>query len=276
MDETANQKPKSDRLRPTQFLQKRNDGAGKGFVVKRHPINHSPVKPEHLPCPPANLLKYGHDTASFLETGRRDADTLVTALDASGFKLQQSENVLEFGCANGRVMRWLTEWAERGEFWGVDVDSDRIFWCHEHLSPPFRFAVSTTAPGLFFEDHFFSLVYCYSVFTHIDDMFLSWICELRRITRPGGFLFVTIIDERAEQIQNTRNGKLKARREAATAHKQFREQQGDFVTIGRGLQSLVTMRRDYAIEIFSPGFELVRIVENTMGELQTAIVLKRK
>ena len=229
-----------------------------------------------MPCPHGSYLKYGHDEAKYLKTGKRDADTLVNALENAGFNLNQPGNVMEFGCANGRVLRWLTEWADKGEFWGVDIDSERVFWCHENLSPPFNFAVSTTAPRLFFEDHFFSLVYCYSVFTHIDDMFLSWICELRRIIKPGGFLFVTIIDENAERLQNERNRNIKALRNAAPAHQQFRQQQADFVTVGRGVDSLVTMRRQYAIEIFSTGFDMVEIVEKTMGTIQTALVMKRK
>ena len=276
MNDPANQKPKSDRLRPAVFAPKKNVGTEAGFVVNIRPDHHSPGPSENFPCPTGSFLKYGHDEEKFLETGKRDAQTLMTALDAVGCSLPPVGNVLEFGCANGRVMRWLSEWACNAEFWGVDVDSDLVFWCHENLSPPFHFAVSTTAPGLFFEDHFFSLVYCYSVFTHIDDLFLSWICELRRIIKPGGFLFATIIDEHAEERQNERNRTLKTVRQSAAAHQQFRAQQGDFVTVGRGLRSLVTMRRDYAVEIFSPGFEVVSIVENTMGTIQTALVMKRK
>ena len=276
MVDPANQKSKLDRIRPSAFVQRKDLGRDEGFIVKRNPICSSPATSDNLPCPHGSFLKYGHDEAKYLKTGQRDADTLVHALGTAGFNVDQPGNVLEFGWANGRVLRWLTGWADKCEFWGVDIDSELVFWCHENLSPPFNFAVSTTAPRLFFEDHFFSLVYCYSVFTHIDDMFLSWICELRRILKPGGFLFATIIDEHAEQLQNARNSNIAARRHASPAHQQFREQQGDFVTVGRGVESLVTMRREYAEEIFSTGFDVVDIVDNTMGTIQTALVMKRR
>jgi SAM-dependent methyltransferase len=276
VNEPPKQNSKTDSSRPVSIVPKTDLGAGEGFVVKRKSAANAPFLSEKFPCPPVNLLKYGHDESQYLKTGKRDAQALVAALTAAGFDPKQPGNVLEFGCANGRVMRWLTTWAENGEFWGVDVDSDLVFWCHENLCPPCKFAVSTTAPGLFFEDYFFSLVYGYSVFTHIDDLFLSWICELRRIIKPGGYLFVTIIDEHAEQLQFERNRNLKTLRESSVAHQQFLAQQADFVTVGRGLKSLVTMRREYAVDIFSTGFDVVSIVENTMGTIQTALVMRRK
>jgi SAM-dependent methyltransferase len=68
------------------------------------------------------------------------------------------------------------------------------------MSPPFRFATTTTFPHLPFEDNFFDLVYAGSVFTHIADLAESVALELRRILRPGGRLYITIHDEHTMEL----------------------------------------------------------------------------
>jgi SAM-dependent methyltransferase len=54
------------------------------------------------------------------------------------------------------------------------------------------FATGTTAPHVPFEDRTFDLIYCGSVFTHISELAEAWLLELRRILRPGGYVYVTI------------------------------------------------------------------------------------
>jgi SAM-dependent methyltransferase len=52
-------------------------------------------------------------------------------------------------------------------------------------------------PHLPFEDRSFGLIYCGSLFTHIDDLAESWFLELHRILRPGGRLYFSINDRAA-------------------------------------------------------------------------------
>jgi ubiquinone/menaquinone biosynthesis C-methylase UbiE len=51
-------------------------------------------------------------------------------------------------------------------------------------------------PHLPLGDNSFSLVYAFSVFTHIDAFELAWLAELRRILRPGGMAYLTVHTER--------------------------------------------------------------------------------
>src|SRR5688572_19237180 len=101
-------------------------------------------------------------------------------------------DILEFGCGEGRLIRWLEHLAGERESWGTDIDAGLIVWCKQNLSPPFRFITTTTVPHLPFEDRHFGFIYAGSVFTHIDDMADTWFAELRRVLRPGGKLFVTV------------------------------------------------------------------------------------
>jgi SAM-dependent methyltransferase len=80
-----------------------------------------------------------------------------------------------------------------GEFWGVDIKAETIDWCQQHLAP-LNFAATTTYPHLPFEDSYFDLVYACSVFTHIADLPDAWFLELRRVLRPGGYAYLTVID----------------------------------------------------------------------------------
>src|SRR6266851_2869045 len=124
-----------------------------------------------LPMPPQDLWAgYGTTAEYFLNSGNVDVDRMKKILDSSGFRIQDGNRVLDLGCASGRMMRWFDDFADRCEVWGVDISARHVIWCQEHLSPPFNFATVTTAPHLPFEDGYFDLIYCGSVFTHIADL----------------------------------------------------------------------------------------------------------
>jgi ubiquinone/menaquinone biosynthesis C-methylase UbiE len=92
------------------------------------------------------------------------------------------------------MIRWFADLADETEIWGVDIDARHIAWCQENLNPPFNFATTTIEPHLPFKDEYFDLIYCGSIFTHIDDLAYAWLLELKRIARPGGKIYATIHD----------------------------------------------------------------------------------
>jgi ubiquinone/menaquinone biosynthesis C-methylase UbiE len=149
-----------------------------------------------LPMPPQDLwMGYGNSAECFLNSGKIQVGTMKKILESSGFSIKGGNRVLDFGCAAGRMIRWLDEFAEQCEIWGVDVSASHVIWCQQHLTPPFNFATVTTAPHLPFEDGYFDLIYAGSVFTHIADLADSWFLELKRILRPGGRLYITVHDK---------------------------------------------------------------------------------
>lgn len=263
--------------RSLQFIQCPSDANDNGFTFKQlrrtSPDNLDQSK---LPVPEGKHLKYGCTEQQYLRSGRFDSDLIRSSLAKQGVDVQNGPgNILEFGCANARVLRWFSDWSSNGEAWGVDLDAPMILWCHQNLSPPFHFAVSTSAPHLFFEDRFFSLTFCMSIFTHIDDLFLSWIAELRRITAIGGFVYLTINDENAREIQGKRKAPALKIRQRNETFQSFIENEADFCTCGRDTKSLVSVRRSYFIDHVSRYFEVVQIIEGAMANAQTALLLKR-
>lgn len=266
-------------VRQLQFLENQNLEDDSGFHIKKRTIAKAlEIRDQsELPIPEPPFLKYGHSQEKFVETGQRDSQILRDALLQHGVDPEQGPGrILEFGCANARILRWFCDWAKYHEAWGVDLNAAQIFWCHQNLSPPFHFAVSTTAPHLFFEDRFFSLVFCMSVFTHIDDLYLSWICELRRVTQVGGFVYITIHDETTHEIQAARNSPNLKSRMKSNAYQEFLEQNSDFCAVGRDWKSMISFKRDYLLEHMANYFEIAGVFERALSQSQTAILLRRK
>lgn len=145
--------------------------------------------PETLLVPPQHLwLGYGQNAEAYLDSGKRHVEAMRALLSQHGWT--SGGRVLDFGCGAGRMTRWLLADAKIAEIWGTDISAEHITWCKQHLSP-FHFVTTTTLPHLPFEDHTFGLIYAGSVFSHIDDLADAWLLELRRITQPGGFLYLT-------------------------------------------------------------------------------------
>ena len=80
--------------------------------------------------------------------------------------------------------------------WGADIKLRHIEWMRLFLPANLKIFQSTILPHLPIEDNSLSLVTAFSVFTHIDDLELAWLAEVRRILKPGGFFYATIHSER--------------------------------------------------------------------------------
>ena len=153
-----------------------------------------------LPLPPPELWsRWGMTPEEYLREGAADAAGIVAALEEAGVAAAELPRVLDFGCAEGRVLRYFPR-SEGLERWGVDVNADRITWAQQHLSPPLFFATTTTAPHLPFTEGHFDFVYGLSVFTHISELADAWFLELLRILRPGGHIWLTIHDQHSVEF----------------------------------------------------------------------------
>jgi len=152
----------------------------------------------HFPVPPQNLRPgYGSTIEEWLSGGKANTDTMINLVTSDDFLIQEGNRILDLGCQSGRMIRWLANSATKCEIWGVDISARHIVWCQENMSPPLNFATVTTQPHLPFEDRYFDLVYCGSVFTHIDDLSDAWLLEVRRILRKDGRAYITVNDNHA-------------------------------------------------------------------------------
>jgi SAM-dependent methyltransferase len=166
------------------------------YIVPKLSGNRQAVDEHIFPVPPKDLwLGYGVNAAEYLSFGEADVDMMTNIANSSNFSLREGTRVLDLGCGAGRMIRWLDKIAAQCEIWGLDINAPCIKWCQQNLSPPFKFATITTNPHLPFEDKYFDFVYCGSVFTHIDDLADAWLLEIKRITSPGGRVFITVHDK---------------------------------------------------------------------------------
>ena len=179
---------------------------GKLFPLQGHQAYSVTEKPAHrgkaestkdLPAPPTPELRmwYGVSEEDYLAGGARDVDSMLRILERAGANPSALYRVLEVGCAAARMLRHYPFTEGKSELWGTDISAKHIAWCQQHLGPSLFFVTHTTSPHLPFEDNYFDLIFCGSVFTHISDMADAWFLELRRVLRSGGYTYITIHDE---------------------------------------------------------------------------------
>jgi SAM-dependent methyltransferase len=150
-----------------------------------------------LPIPPARLqLKtIGRvDAGYFLDSGAWNASVLRARVAAAGRDVESMDDILDFGCGCGRVVRWWTD-LPRPLLNGCDFDPELVAWCRAHL-PFASFRVNDLEPPLPYEDESFDLVYSISVLTHLPlAIQQAWAKELSRVLKPGGLALVTLMGD---------------------------------------------------------------------------------
>ena len=153
------------------------------------------VAPDGLPIPPPEfhyLVSHNDqlDTSSFFEIGRACADRVVAFLKKQGRDLDDLGAILDFGCGCGRVIRHFHS-LKRARMYGTDYNPRLVDWCRSNLLFA-EFGVNGLSPPLIYGDGSFDLIYAFSVFTHLsEELQLSWIAELSRVLKPGGYLLLT-------------------------------------------------------------------------------------
>jgi SAM-dependent methyltransferase len=100
------------------------------------------------------------------------------------------EAILDWGCGAGRLSRYLSLLSP--SVTGIDIDADNVACCDRTL-PGARFVHIDLMPPTPFADGAFDLVIGLSVLTHLDEPVQdAWLAELRRITRPGALLLLSV------------------------------------------------------------------------------------
>ena len=250
---------------------------GRYAVVRRKTAN---VANDGLPVPPREFWgRWGLSLDSYLESGRRDVRAMLATMVEAGAEEADLVRVLDFGCAEGRMLRFLA--APERELWGVDVNAERIVWAQQYLSPPLRLATTTTAPHLPFADAYFDFVFGVSVFTHIRDLADAWFLEVLRVLRPDGFVYLTIHDEHSVDVLLNRSETAATQREMVDLLRRFDAETGEL----RKDWVYFAMRADPGAEVFYRSDDLVRrwslaakmrLKKQEAIGYQTALVFQRR
>lgn len=168
-----------------------------GDLVSREEVDEY-LKRDHYPIPATVDRENYHGERHFdwWLSGLTDYLLIKRKLGEHGAPLCAGDVVFELGCATGRVLRHFAIQEAQLDCWGADIKLRHIEWMRLFLPPHLRIFQNTILPGLPIEDNSVSLVTAFSVFTHIDELEFAWLAELRRILKPGGFLYATIHSER--------------------------------------------------------------------------------
>ncbi len=148
-----------------------------------------------LPVPPPDLIRRvaGTDNIEWFETvGRRAVDEFGEALALIQRRYEDLHSIYDFGCGCGRVTRWLVRRAGHARLYASDIDREAVTWLQACL-PRVDGRLNDWLPHLPFPNQAFDLVLSLSVFTHLpEDYQDAWLEELRRVTRPGAVLLLTV------------------------------------------------------------------------------------
>ncbi|MCB1006658.1 MAG: class I SAM-dependent methyltransferase [Acidimicrobiales bacterium] len=233
------------------------------------------VADDGLPLPPPDVWELEGD-----RDGAPHFDAMVTALGSAGCTPASCRTVLDFGCGSARLLRCWHGHDDRvlRDLWGVDINATSVQWCRTHLSPHMRFATCTTLPTLPFEDRTFDLVYACSVFTHISELAESWLLELRRILRPGGFAYVTVQDQSYVKAKLAQPASWHWTSAFVHDHAEILGRLGhglEIVSLGRASKdAMVFHDRGALLESWSRYLDVVGYAEHAY-DCQSAVVLRR-
>ncbi len=143
---------------------------------------------------PPPLLRYrvhrAFDAASYVRNGQIIAQALADALHDVGIELCDLD-VLDFACGPGRVICDFQAHTRGCRLYGSDIDAEAIAWAQSHLADVASFSINRANAPSNFADNQFDVIYCVSLFTHLDERSQDeWLREMARILKPGG-VFVT-------------------------------------------------------------------------------------
>ncbi len=148
-----------------------------------------------VPVPPADLsvrVTGSADPGWYDESGRRHLALFERALSHTGKRLSEFEDIYDFGCGPGRIMRHVAEAAPQARLHGSDVQAPGVEWLRQQL-PEADLRVNGGLPPLPFPADSFDLVISWSVFTHLPEGHQNaWLAELARVARPGAVLLLTV------------------------------------------------------------------------------------
>jgi len=171
-------------------------GGARGIVEPRYRTFFALADWPMPVLPPSELRERVHgskDAQTFTDIGRRVALEVERALSDESVILPPGSRILDFGCGCGRVMAWYAVLFPNCRLYGTDIDQQAIEWSQANLGDLGQFSQNDEIPPLSFDSDTFDFIYCISIFTHLpEDMQLSWLAELRRVTKIGGYLILTV------------------------------------------------------------------------------------
>jgi len=228
------------------------------------------------PLPPEELrwrVSSSRDDVFYRVTGMKTFGEFYGAIQKY-CDLSEKRSLLDWGCGCGRVASLLFAYTEELDIYGCDIDAEAIRWCQENLEGgDDRFCPIPLHPPTDYSDDQFDLVIGYSVCTHLSRKNqLAWLRELRRITKPGGTVFLSVHGVFAAQFQGPEASILKEILEHGIS-----DRTPDLNLDGVAPESYyrgVFQTPEYTKRTWGEIFDVIDYVERGMGNFHDLVVLR--
>ena len=148
-----------------------------------------------FPVPPNSSMRKsgGSDIRSYYMGGLKISLPITAVAIREGVRLDQKIRVLDFGCGVGRPLLHITREYPAPSYYACDIDDSAIAFIRKNY-PQVQASVTRFSPPLPYETGFFDLVYSVSIFSHLNkEDHEIWLKELARVTKPGGWCFLTTL-----------------------------------------------------------------------------------
>ncbi len=245
-----------------------------------------------FPVPPnSSMRKTGSKTLRhYYVSGVACYMPIATMALQQGVRLRSKINILDFGCGVGRQLLHFTRNFPAPSYFACDVDHTLVDFIARSF-PAVQSRVNKFDPPLPFDAESMDMIYSVSTFSHINPEHQGeWLRELYRVTRPGGFCFLTTEGWTAFEVLR---GMFPS--EAATAElrsKGILYKEYDFFqpvknskSLSPVLSTLVGIDKSYGATVMTPefiretwtraGFEVAAIIEGIIDCRQDLIVLHK-
>jgi ubiquinone/menaquinone biosynthesis C-methylase UbiE len=247
-----------------------------------------------FPVPPDSSMRKTSSTSlrHYYVSGIQCYMPILTMALQKGIDFDSSIKILDFGCGVGRQLLHFTQNHPTPSYYACDVDDTSVDFIAKNY-PRVNSHASKFTPPLRYADGQFDMVYSVSTFSHLnmDDQVL-WLNEMARITKPGGYCFLTTEGAFALQWLHEAFGRsLTALREELSERGWLYKEYPDFeenrasddilkiTSVLRGIERSyghTVLSTDYIRENWNtPEFEVTDILEGLIDLRQDLIVLRR-
>ncbi|NOR46158.1 MAG: methyltransferase domain-containing protein [Candidatus Delongbacteria bacterium] len=192
------------------------------------------------------------DYASYFEKGKESADDILELLEKH--HSLENINLLEWGCGPVRILRHIPEIlsSKRSQVFGSDYNPETIKWNKKSFDN-LNFSKNDLLPPLEYDNNFFDVIFCISVFTHLDEITeLKWFNEIIRVLKPGGIFLLSIHGESSKDRLSEEEKKIFDEK-GCVIRSNVTEGKRSFVSYNSEKFMRKTMLKDVQILEFIPG-----------------------
>ncbi len=236
------------------------------------------------PFPPQELMYIVSGLRNEIDFAAHGVHIYKALMQVSPVAWSSFKTVLDLACGCGRIARIFKD--HDIELHGLDIDNKLISWIIDNL----KFVKGKiTKPDLPlpYSNNYFDCVYSISLFTHVTQEYQDYLLgELMRITKPQGYIFLTIHGNRAldralneevifKMLSISRKSLKRASIEFNEGKHSFILQQGHLTT-EKYQYGITFIPEKYINTNWSKWFEVVKVHPGAIHDFQDIVVLRSR